>query len=355
MSVTMQQIAKLAGVSRGTVDRVLNNRPGVNPDTYKKIKEIADELNYQPNLAARALKFSHKTCKIGILMMDKKEFTDQILAGIKGVEKSYKEHGVELEIAYCNDTTEEIIKTIDNLIESGVSGLALRIFDNDEINKKVNEVIASGMPVITFNSDIPSTNRMCYIGNNHIAAGRVAADLMAISLQDKGNILLFTTNALNACTTRLSSFINSISNRYPNVNIAEIIEANSMGESLEYLTKYIEKHPDIDGLYLTDPTYFYDSIDFLRERYAGSNFTLIMNDILPSVIEKVYDDNFIKFFIAQEPEKQGMYAVKVLVDYIYYSIVPPKEIYTNIDIRVRDTAAISSTGIFTQSSPFSVF
>ena len=49
MSVTIKQIAELANVSRGTVDKVLNNRPGVKEETKNKILQIAKELNYQPN------------------------------------------------------------------------------------------------------------------------------------------------------------------------------------------------------------------------------------------------------------------------------------------------------------------
>ena len=46
---TMKQIAQIAGVSRGTVDRVLNNRGAVNPDTAKRVWEIARSLQYTPN------------------------------------------------------------------------------------------------------------------------------------------------------------------------------------------------------------------------------------------------------------------------------------------------------------------
>ena len=55
MAVTIQQIADLAGVSRGTVDRALNNRGRIRPEVAEKIKEIAKELGYQPNMAAKAL------------------------------------------------------------------------------------------------------------------------------------------------------------------------------------------------------------------------------------------------------------------------------------------------------------
>ncbi len=56
----IKDIAELAGVSRGTVDRVLNNRSGVSPQTAEKIKEIAKALDYRPNKAGLALAAQRK-------------------------------------------------------------------------------------------------------------------------------------------------------------------------------------------------------------------------------------------------------------------------------------------------------
>ncbi|MGC4020138.1 MAG: LacI family DNA-binding transcriptional regulator [Muricomes sp.] len=55
MSVTIKQIAELANVSRGTVDKVLNNRPGVKEDTRKKVLQIANGLNYKPNFIGKGV------------------------------------------------------------------------------------------------------------------------------------------------------------------------------------------------------------------------------------------------------------------------------------------------------------
>ena len=55
MAVTLQKIAEVAGVSRGTVDRALNNRGRIRPEVADRIRKIADEMGYQPNLAGRAL------------------------------------------------------------------------------------------------------------------------------------------------------------------------------------------------------------------------------------------------------------------------------------------------------------
>lgn len=84
MSVTIKQIAALANVSRGTVDRVLNNRPGVNPDTREKVLRIAKELHYQPNFLAKALVNSKENIKLGVILTpDYNPFIHEIIKGIE--------------------------------------------------------------------------------------------------------------------------------------------------------------------------------------------------------------------------------------------------------------------------------
>ncbi|MDO4471239.1 MAG: helix-turn-helix domain-containing protein, partial [Bacillota bacterium] len=61
MSITVKEIAEIAGVSRGTVDRALKNRSGISPETKKKILKIAEKYDYHPNVIGTALAKSGKT------------------------------------------------------------------------------------------------------------------------------------------------------------------------------------------------------------------------------------------------------------------------------------------------------
>ena len=67
MAVTLKQIAELAGVSRGTVDRALYNRGRVKPEVADRIRKIADDLGYQPNRAGKALAMTHRPMKLGVI------------------------------------------------------------------------------------------------------------------------------------------------------------------------------------------------------------------------------------------------------------------------------------------------
>lgn len=81
---TIKEIAALAGVSRGTVDRVLNNRGSVSPATAEKIKEIAKALDYKPNKAGLALAAQKRKLKLGVILFstDNPFFAD-VLKGVR--------------------------------------------------------------------------------------------------------------------------------------------------------------------------------------------------------------------------------------------------------------------------------
>ena len=84
MAITLQQIADLAGVSRGTVDRALNNRGRIKPEVEQRIKKIAKDVGYKPSRAGRALAMAKKNIKIGvILQLAQTPFMKDVLIGLK--------------------------------------------------------------------------------------------------------------------------------------------------------------------------------------------------------------------------------------------------------------------------------
>ena len=103
MAVTMQQIADLAGVSRGTVDRALNNRGRIRPEVAEKIKMIAKELGYQPNIAAKALSSGNQILRIGVILQYADTPTIQtVLEGAKDAKQEVERFGGRVMIDQIN-------------------------------------------------------------------------------------------------------------------------------------------------------------------------------------------------------------------------------------------------------------
>ena len=97
MAVTLKQIADAAGVSRGTVDRVINKRGHVRPEVEKRILQIAKDLHYRPNPYGRALVKSTKTSKIGVIcQFGETPFMKLVVEGIEQARKEITARGSEI-------------------------------------------------------------------------------------------------------------------------------------------------------------------------------------------------------------------------------------------------------------------
>ena len=120
MAVTQAQIAELAGVSRGTVDRTLNNRGRVDPEVAERIRKIANELGYQRNRAGSLLVRSKRPVKLGIIIRSSETpFMQQLLQEIEAVrDEMLDQQGAELLVReMCDDDCLRQIELIDELDE----------------------------------------------------------------------------------------------------------------------------------------------------------------------------------------------------------------------------------------------
>ena len=101
---TIKDIADLAGVSRGTVDRVLNNRGAVSPETAEKVLEIVRALDYRPNKAGIALAAQKKKYRIGVILFSEHNpFFDEVMEGVRKKAAELQDYGITRgeETDYC--------------------------------------------------------------------------------------------------------------------------------------------------------------------------------------------------------------------------------------------------------------
>jgi LacI family transcriptional regulator len=123
--VTMRKIAEIAKVSRGTVDKVLNNRPGVSDEVRKRVMEIAEALNYRPNVIGTALANQRKSFLIGVIVPpDTNPYFDDIKRGIYAAYEEVKDCGVKIiyQVMKSLEPNEQL-HLIDFLVGKGISAL----------------------------------------------------------------------------------------------------------------------------------------------------------------------------------------------------------------------------------------
>ena len=173
MAVTSQQIAELAGVSRGTVDRALHNRGRVNPEVADRIRKIAEELGYRPNSIGQALVRARQGLRLGAILQSAETPTMQdVAAGARQAAEELRVSGLEVDIREVQGRdTAKVLRQIDELMEWGAAGLAVASNNTPDLVRRIDRLHEQGVPVVTFNTDAPDSRRLCFVGMDSYRAG----------------------------------------------------------------------------------------------------------------------------------------------------------------------------------------
>jgi len=122
MKITIEELARLCGVSPGTVDRALNDRPGINAETKKRIQEIAERVGYRPHLIARSLA-SGRTNAVGVVLLNlDNSFFSQLVSTI---ERVALDHGYFTNVTLSHNDVEREKSCLERLSGYGVDGIIM--------------------------------------------------------------------------------------------------------------------------------------------------------------------------------------------------------------------------------------
>ena len=161
---TIKEIAALAGVSRGTVDRVLNHRGDVNPQTEEKIMKIVRALDYKPNKAGIVLAAQKKNLKLGVVLLGVgNPFFDDVLAGVREKAEELAGYNCSVLIKQTEYSLQQQLDAIDALLSEGINGLAISPYNDSAVREKIDGLDRAGIPVVTLNTDIEHARRIALI------------------------------------------------------------------------------------------------------------------------------------------------------------------------------------------------
>lgn len=337
---TIRDIAKLANVSRGTVDKVLNRRPGVKEETRRRVEKIIKELDYQPNPIGRALVNSKVITKIGVVLTPvHNQFIQVTLDGIRSAANSLKPYGIEVitRMSSMLEPTEQL-NILHALKEEGTKSIALFPLDDPAIINYANQLIAEGTSLITFNSDIKKINRLWFIGQNHVKSGRTAAELFEKMLPDGGKIGIIISSEYLAChRDRLRGFQERLNEGCKGLEIIGITPNQDTKEKAFQITMdYLNNHPDLKAIYITSGgTAGIASALQLTENIG--KIKVICHDLLP-ISRELLTDCVVDYVIDQSAFEQGRLIISTLFDYQMMRQIPdPGVCSIPIYIRSKET------------------
>lgn len=348
--MTIKEIAQLANVSRGTVDRVIHNRGKVNPEIQARILNIIKETDFSPNLAAMALKKSAAGLRIGVLLPSvANEFYLEVRQGIQRATEKYAQYGVTVKLIQLEELScEAQCAAIDSLLTEGIDGLVLTAIDTPEMADYVSE-LSQDIPVITYNTDFSQSNRLCFVGQDHLCAGQTAGRLLCNSLRRPGKIVpLISYPTIRAHTKRVEGLCSVVPNSPVDVTVTEYLQTQERDDIAYALVRALlaQEGNDIAGIYVAGGGQV-GAANALADSGRADEIMMVCYDLLPKTIEHL-KAGVVNYTIGQQPFLQGYLPIRLLHEYLALGHKPDREFYyTSIDVRLRENADFNGINAFT--------
>lgn len=337
MRVTIKQIAEIAGVHRSTVDKVLHNREGVSDEIRQKIQQIINELGYKPNVIGKALAFQKRPLSIAIIML-KVDALKELKEGLEEAYNEFKDYGLKIEYYYTSSYDEkEQLNVLEFLKDKSLSGIIIHPVNNSAIRDKINEFVDMNIPVVTMNTDLQDSKRLCYVGQDMVAAGRVAGELMGQILNGSGRVAIITSSDnLLSSMEREKAFEDVINENYPEIEIVDIIETHEeKNTAFRSTLELLRRDADLRGIYVTCGSVG-EVGKAIKLESGHKKIKIITFDIYSEIIDLI-NEGVINFTIGQQLHSQGYKALKYLFEFFFFNKAPYSDhIKTAIEIRLKE-------------------
>jgi len=249
---TLKDVAREAGVSLATVDRVLHGRPGVRKATVQRVEETITRLGFRPHAAAaelargRAYRFCFVMPKsLNVFMAEIQENVIRERAWL--VARRTLVDIVETDVfdpAALAETLEEVGARYD--------AIAVVALDHPRVRAAIDDLVEAGVQVVTLVSDVPSSRRAHYVGIDNIAAGRTAGSLIGRFLGTRrGKVAVIAGSmALSDHTDRFIGISRVIASDFPDLELMMPVEGRDDDATNQMLTaRLIAETPDLVGIY----------------------------------------------------------------------------------------------------------
>src|ERR1700731_2182216 len=153
-------IAEMANVSIGTVDRALHGRGGIKESTRQRILQIARQIGYTPNLAARALSVTKSISRIGVCMPREIHFFyDQLWSGVLEEARRLEQLGIQFVNRPVQTLGQEDTQAFKDLIQRGVDGIILTAGNPKDLTPLINDAEENGIPFVCVSTYAPESKR----------------------------------------------------------------------------------------------------------------------------------------------------------------------------------------------------
>lgn len=340
--ITIKEIAELAKVSTGTVDRVLHNRAGVSKKTAERIKALLKEHQFKLNDVASKLA-NRKKYNLATLLPQfdvKNSFWKSPYLGVLKGKEEVGFYGVQTSNFHFDqfDAASYVLR-FEELMKSKPDAVVLAPIFKNETKKIVAQLDAEEIPYVFLNIDIEGYNNLSYIGQNSVKSGKLAAKLMHLCSNENDEFLIIKLRKNINNYTALSDRIIGFSSYFDEKKIPMKIHSltfDSLGDEeliSQELENFMKINSKIQGVYMPSSQIAALVDCFSSEKLKG--LSVIGHDTTERNLEALNADK-VSFLISQKSFEQGYDAVSVISDYLLQNKEPKQKIYSPLEIITKE-------------------
>jgi LacI family transcriptional regulator len=248
----LEDVARVAGVSVATVDRVVNRREGVREKTIARVEAAVAKLGYRADPAAARLARNQSFRFVFILPTGANSFMSLLAEQVARTAEWLAGQRAFIDILHVDVFDADALARALESVSPAYHGVATIALDHPRVRAAIDDLAGRGIPVVTLVSDVPSSRRLHYVGIDNPAAGRTAATLMGRFLRGRtGTIgVVAGSLALRDHAERQFGFHQVLSSEYPGLVALPAVEGRDDSECTRAVTaELLARRPDLVGIY----------------------------------------------------------------------------------------------------------
>ena len=318
-AVGMKDIAERLGISIGTVDRALNGKPGINPDTCAHVLAVARSLGYQPNLAARYLR-SRRPMRISVHPPGRPSlFWDALRDGIREAAAPFApslavEFSTNADVPLDHQAAQTDVEPAGGLIVADGSGPAFAAL--------VQEALGRCVPVAYVGANAPPDPRIISISTDPFDVGALAGELIGRFLPNGGQVAVVADSVTTrAHTGHVGGLVSSLSAVSPRSTLSAIVETHAEGrETRRRMREMLDAHPRLKALCITAADAL-AVVRVLEQERPLAGIQVVVTDLAAELFDDIRRGT-IAAAIYQRPFMQGRLALQLLHQQIQTRALP---------------------------------
>lgn len=252
--IRIKDIAERAGVSVGTVDRVLHNRPNVSLPAREKVEQALKEMNYQPNVYASALAYN-KSYVFNMLIPqhESEAYWEEIEQGVRKAIEVRRDFHIDVKLMYYERfNNDSFINCYKECLDSNPNGVIIVPVEIDATRKFTDELHNRQIPFILLDSYLPDLKPLSFFGQDSFCSGYFAAKMLMLIAADQKEIMLLKRIKNGHVTSKQQvnrevGFRHYMHDHFPSIKITELC-LPFKGTRNEYdamLKEFFESHPNV--------------------------------------------------------------------------------------------------------------